>query len=75
LNEEQVAQKINADKVIYQPIKSLKKAVRIENKKLTEFCGACFNGIYPTGDITSDVLAQIERERRGVQKRQMELSI
>ncbi|MBD3414020.1 MAG: amidophosphoribosyltransferase [Candidatus Aminicenantes bacterium] len=75
LSKEQVAKKINADKVIYQPLDCLKKAVQMENPNLTEFCGACFEGHYPTDDITSDVLARIERERKGVQKKQMELSI
>jgi len=47
----------------------------VENKELTEFCGACFDRKYPTGDITSHVLAQIERERSGVHKSQMDLNI
>lgn len=75
LNEDQVAKEINADKVIYQPLESLKKAVHRENKELTEFCGACFDGIYPTGDITSDILDQIEKERKDAQKGQLELNI
>ncbi len=75
LDEEEVAKKINADRVIYQSIESLKKAVHMENKELTEFCGACFDRKYPTGDITSDILAQIEKERSGVHKSQMDLNI
>jgi len=75
LSQEQVARKIKADRVIYQPIESLKKAVHMENESLTEFCGACFDGNYPTGDVTPDVLAQIEKERTDVRKRQMELTI
>jgi len=75
LDEEQIAKKINADKVIYQSIESLKKAVRMENKGLSEFCGACFDGKYPTGDVTPDILAQIEKERAGVFKNQMQLNI
>jgi len=75
LNEEQVTKKINADKVIYQPIESLRKAVHMENKELTEFCGACFDGKYPSGDITSDVLDRIEKERTGVHDNQEQLGL
>ena len=75
LSEEQVARKINADKVIYQPLESLKKAVHKENKNINEFCGACFDGKYPTGDVTPDILKRIEKERSHVHKDQMELSI
>jgi hypothetical protein len=28
-------------------------------------CTACFSGDYPTGDITSEMLLQIEQERIG----------
>ena len=75
LSEEQVAKKINADKVIYQSLESLKKAVHLENKELNEFCGACFDGKYPTGDVTPSVLKRIEKERSQTHKNQMELSI
>lgn len=72
---EQVAKKIGADKVIYQSLESLKKAVRKSNKEITHFCGACFDGIYPTGDVTPEVLEAIERDRKNAQKKQLELDI
>jgi amidophosphoribosyltransferase len=72
---EQVAKKIGADKVIYQTLENLKAAVRTGNPKLTHFCSACFNGIYPTGDVTPEVLQEIEEERIGAQNEQMELNI
>ena len=28
-----------------------------------EFCNACFSGNYPTGDITEEMLADIEADR------------
>jgi hypothetical protein len=28
-----------------------------------EFCKACFDGCYPTGDVTPEMLADIESER------------
>lgn len=72
---EQVAKKIGADKVIYQSLGSLKKAVRQSNPKLTHFCGACFDGNYPTGDVTQEVLDSIEKERRLAREKQLELNI
>ncbi len=72
---EQVAKKIKADKVIYQSLDALKKAVRMENPELNDFCGACFSGEYPTGDITPEVLQKIEKERQDIQKKQLELDI
>ncbi len=72
---EEVAQKIGADKVIYQSLEALKKAVHMGNRELNAFCGACFDGKYPTGDITADVLDAIEDERKTLQKKQLELNI
>ncbi|MFP4082063.1 MAG: amidophosphoribosyltransferase [Candidatus Aminicenantes bacterium] len=74
-NTAQVAKKIGADKVIYQSLQSLKKAVRMGNKDLAEFCGACFDGVYPTGDVTPELLKEIEKERKLAQDRQLELEI
>lgn len=71
----QVAKKIKADKVIYQSLDALKKAVQLENKDLTDFCGACFSGEYPTGDITPDVLKKIEKERGRARLNQLELDL
>lgn len=72
---EKIAKKIGADKVIYQSLASLKKAVQKSNKNITNFCGACFDGHYPTGDVTAEVLETIERDRKSIQKQQMELDI
>jgi amidophosphoribosyltransferase len=72
---EEVARKIGADRVIYQSLDSLKKAVHMGNENLDRFCGACFDGHYPTGDITQDDLDKIENERRDLQKDQLRLNI
>jgi amidophosphoribosyltransferase len=72
---DQVAKKIGADKVVYQTLDNLKAAVRSGNPKLIHFCAACFDGLYPTSDVTPEVLKQIEEERRNAQDRQMELNI
>jgi amidophosphoribosyltransferase len=75
VGEKDVARRIGADKVIYQTLPALKKAVQMENRKLRNFCAACFDGIYPTGDITPDLLEDIEKERRLAQDGQLELAI
>jgi len=74
-DEAAVAKRIGADKVIYQTLAALKKAVRTENPGITNFCAACFDGIYPTGDITPDLLYDIEADRKTAQDHQLELNI
>lgn len=71
----QVAKKIGADKVIYQSLDSLKRSVQIGNRKLSNFCGACFDGIYPTGDVSAEILQSIEQERKNAKKKQLELDL
>jgi len=74
-DERQVARKIGADKVIYQSLAALKKAVATENPKITSFCAACFDGVYPTGDITPELLEDIESERKLARDTQLELNL
>jgi amidophosphoribosyltransferase len=74
-NLNQIAKKIGADKVIYQSLDSLKKAVKLGNRNLKNFCAACFEGIYPTGDVTPEILKKIEKERKLVQANQLELNL
>lgn len=71
---EEIARRIGADKVIYQKLECLKKAVQLGNPRLKHFCGACFDGQYPTGDVTSEVLQRIEEERKLAQQ-QLELNL
>jgi len=47
----------------------------MENPKLRYFCAACFDGQYPTGDVTPELLKAIEDERRLIQENQLELDI
>jgi amidophosphoribosyltransferase len=72
---EAVAKRIGADKVIYQTLDNLKKAVRMENKDIRHFCGACFDGDYITGDVTDEMLSGIEKARMNIQSEQLELNI
>jgi amidophosphoribosyltransferase len=61
--EEEVARELGADALIYQDLDALKDAVRQANPKLTSFETSCFDGVYITGDITSDYLNSIEVQR------------
>jgi amidophosphoribosyltransferase len=62
-SEEEVAREIGADALVYQDLEELKDAVRRVNPRLTGFETSCFDGVYVTGDITSDYLRDIEIQR------------
>ena len=62
-SEDEVAREIGADALIYQDLDALKEAVRRVNPKLTSFETSCFDGIYITGDVTTDYLRDIELQR------------
>jgi amidophosphoribosyltransferase len=61
--EDEVAREIGADALIYQDLAELKDAVRRTNPKLTSFETSCFDGVYITGDVTTDYLRAIETQR------------
>jgi amidophosphoribosyltransferase len=66
-NHEEVAKELGADYVLYQSIGDMVDAVREAGKDggagATTFCSACFEGHYPTGDITEAMLSDIEQDR------------
>ncbi len=64
LEIETIAKIIGADKVFYQDLKHLEKAAHIGNKDITDFCGACFSGKYPTQDVNEEILQDAEEIRR-----------
>ena len=59
----QIAEEIGADHVLYQSIPGMMEAVNAVGDQKQDFCRACFEGNYPTGDITEDMLADIEQDR------------
>ncbi len=63
LTEEEIARAIGADQVIYQDLDDLLEAVREGNPKIQKFCMACFDGKYPTPDVTEEVLRAAEESR------------
>ena len=64
---DEIAQAINADHLLYLDRDAMNAAARKGNPEVRHFCNACFDGEYPTGDITSEVLESIEGERRAHQ--------
>ena len=67
---EQVAEVIGADRVIYQSIAGMKRAILRSQRadaaqRITDFDASCFDGCYVTGDITPQYLSGLARAREG----------
>ncbi|HKQ26130.1 MAG TPA: amidophosphoribosyltransferase [Burkholderiales bacterium] len=60
---DEIAHEIGADRLIYQDLDALIDDVRSVNPKIEHFETSCFNGIYVTGDITPEYLADVEAQR------------
>ncbi len=63
LNTEETAKAIGADALFYQDIEDLVEAVSEGNRDIKNFCMACFDGNYPTSDVTEEVLKAAEENR------------
>jgi len=61
--EEEVCKVIGADRLIYQELDDLIKAVRYDNSAIDAFDASCFSGEYVTGDVTPEYLKQLEAVR------------
>ena len=72
--EEEVADYIRADWLIYQDLPDLIRSVRYDNGQIKEFDTSCFSGEYVTGDITTEYLQQIEIGRSDDAKQARELA-
>ena len=59
-NTEEIAKEINADKLVFQTLEGLKKAVRGVKTNFADFDCSCFDGKYLTGDIDEAYLRQLE---------------
>ncbi len=62
-NIEEICEFIHADKLVYQSIEAVKKAVSDINPDIQEFDASCFDGCYITGDITKEYLQELEDSR------------
>ncbi len=62
-DEQQIAQAIGADWLVYQELDDLLQAVGKGNPDITHFDTSCFDGNYVTGDVTKEYLEQLEQQR------------
>ncbi len=58
-----IAESIGADAIVYVGVDAMSEAVRGPTDRIDEFCRACMDGHYPTGDVTAKVLRTLESER------------
>ncbi|HWH48982.1 MAG TPA: amidophosphoribosyltransferase [Burkholderiales bacterium] len=61
--DDEIAREIGADRLIYQDLDALIDDVRSVNPKIEHFETSCFDGVYVTGDITPEYLADVEAQR------------
>ncbi|MEC8652030.1 MAG: amidophosphoribosyltransferase, partial [Planctomycetota bacterium] len=61
--DEMIAEELGADAVIYQSVEEMEEAVRAAGNQDLKFCKGCFEGSYPTGDITADMIDDMEKDR------------
>ncbi|PIE22392.1 MAG: amidophosphoribosyltransferase [Planctomycetota bacterium] len=66
-SHDELTRAIGCDYLLYAELAEMQDAARQGNPKVERFCTACFDGHYPTGDITEDVLESLECERMTAQ--------
>ena len=62
-SEDEVAEAIGADQVIFQNLDDLVTAVAKFNRTIKTFDVSVFNGCYVTGDVSPEYLLELERTR------------
>lgn len=60
---QEVAERIGADRLIYQDLHDLVWCVRHGNPSLRNFDTSVFSGRYVTGDVTEEYLTRLEKQR------------
>lgn len=60
---EKIEELIGADRLIYQDLHGLIRAVRHDDSHITQFDTSCFSGEYVTDDVTDDYLRALEKAR------------
>jgi len=62
-DEAEVERILGADALVYSEIPAMIESAQRGNPEIRHFCKACMDGEYPTGDVTPEMLADIESER------------
>lgn len=60
---EEIRAIIGCDALIYQDVEGMKNAVASLSTQLSGFDASCFDGVYVTGDISSDDIARLNENR------------
>ena len=71
---EEIREIIGCDALIYQDVDGMKKAVGSLNPAIADFDASCFDGVYVTGDITSDDITRLSATRGGSEEDQDDAS-
>ncbi len=71
---EEIREIIGCDALIYQDIEGMKRAIGSLSNKLAGFDASCFDGVYVTGDVTSDSIARLNENRVGAEENQEDTS-
>ena len=64
-SEDDVGEVLGADGIIYQTVEDLLQIGRDFNPNIARFDASCFDGLYVTGDISSEFLGELEGAGRG----------
>ena len=62
-DNEEIATELGADHLLYLDRDLMNECGKAGNEKIEDFCNACFNGEYPTGDITAEGLQSMAGDR------------
>jgi amidophosphoribosyltransferase len=65
---DEIRQIIGCDALIYQDVDAMKKAIGVLNPGLAGFDASCFDGVYVTGDVTSDDIVRLNEKRVGTEE-------
>ena len=60
---EQIQHIIGCDALIYQDVDGMKRAIGKLSTRIKDFDASCFDGVYVTGDITSEDIARLNESR------------
>jgi amidophosphoribosyltransferase len=71
---EEIRQIIGCDALIYQDVDGMKKAIGSLNPTIKGFDASCFDGVYVTGDITSEDISRLNESRLGGEENQEDTS-
>jgi amidophosphoribosyltransferase len=67
-SEQEIAEKIGADRLFYQDLDDLITAASAGNPEIHQFDTSCFTGEYVTGDISADYLDRVSTARNDAAK-------